>query len=627
MQRLGKATWPTSVALILLFGWIYGRFVGQLGFAFDDYIELQASLAKPLGAVVVDSFTGALTWSGYRPLSYSIRALLAHLFGLEAVIGYHLFGLGLHLLNTLLVQIIATRLLRSYGWGGMAALLFLLLPAHNEAVLYISANANLIALCLGLLTLLLFAQARRYRALPWLVLTWFTYALAVLAYEVMLPLPLLLWLYDRLEKNVEQVESQQGASRLPPTTTGKTAQRFTAILLYGGLVITALLLIALRLWAMGGRLTPARADYAITTDWRRILQGYQVFWGQLFLLQTSPWPHLPLYVNVREWMSPLNPRALASMALTTLVSLLLLTNLRATSLSRRLRTLMGWWLWALVWLVIFSFPFVLLAGRFPENRYVYIPSVGFALLVVCTGAALHKGLQQRPRLATTILLLPLLLVSYYSFVTTSDVAEWERAAAHMRAFNNGVQQAVPTVSDQVRLWQVGVPGDVGSAYLFTTVASFRAAMQLYYNNPTLAVDMGDLRLSASLTQAPATAAQTLLVAYDQKAHRVYQVDKSLLCTSTTACQPYAMAQGTVAPAQTLYAQFYDERRPAEPGMALLFTAASESANEMTLASCWAFYNTDATQIDPRRFDNTLITATCQTLSDALRDHGLLAVAE
>ena len=140
--------------IIVLFWWVYGRFAGQLYFVLDDTIETYAALSRSLGQAISDSFTGQINWSGYRPLSYAARAFMSHIFGLDKMIGYYLVSLGLHLVNTLMLLALAHALLRSLAWAFVAAMFFLLLPAHNEAVLYMSANANLIALFFCLISLL-----------------------------------------------------------------------------------------------------------------------------------------------------------------------------------------------------------------------------------------------------------------------------------------------------------------------------------------------------------------------------------------------------------------------------------------------------------------------------------------
>ncbi len=596
--------WQAIAVIILLFGWLYGRFACRLDFVLDDYIETQASLSRPLDVAIMDSFTGKLTWSGYRPVSYSLRAGLAHLFGGEQRCGYHSIGLGLHLLNSLLVFQLASLLLTSLPWAFMAALLFLLLPSHNEAVLYMSANANLLALFFALLSLLAAYQVHLRGRIGWMICAWGTYLLGVLAYEVILPLPILLL---ALQWNVS-----------PPVSTVRPPTH--RLLFYSGLFSIAVATLGLRYWAMAGQLAQPRADYAISLAPAHLWRGYQILWGQLFLLQTSAWTHLPLFVNVREWMSPLNPRALVSMVLAAGATgwLMLIAspqpqvNLPRPLLWQRLA-------WALLWLLLFSAPFAALAGRNPENRYLYIPSLGFALFVA-TGAAIISQTNQHRRVVPLLVSGVLIgLASFYAYVNTSDVAEWERAALHLRAFRNDLAQLLPTSpGPNDRLIQVGVPGDIGTAYLFTTPESFQAAIQLDYGWPASQSDMGDLRLRELLMGARGSAEKRYLVAYARELHQTYAVDQALLCSPELTCLRYDMAHNDAEPAaRVTYVQLFAEEQAALPGLALLFT--TDAANPFQVRSCWAFYDTRAVKVDPSTFDNAALTATCQARAAALQD--------
>jgi len=602
--------WQAIAALVLLFFWLYGRFACRLEFVLDDYIETEASLSRPLSTAVVDSFTGRLTWSGYRPVSYSMRAGLAHLFGTEQFCGYHSVSLGLHLVNTLLVFHLAGWLFTAPLWAFVAALLFLLLPSHNEAVLYMSANANLLALFFALLTLSAWQHMRAGRKLGWMGLAWVAYLVGVLAYEVILPLPLLLLALEWAA---------------PAASTGRSANEQESgqkqphrLLLYSGLFGVALVTLGLRTWAMQGQLAQPRADYAVNFAPTQLWQGYQILWGQLFLLHTSPWAHLPLFVNVREWMSPLNLRALASLFLTVgLTGWLLIVGL-GQEIHITTRMLRRQVVWSFLWLLFLSLPFAALTGRNPENRYTYIPSLGFALGIAALAAILCRASKWRRVAQVLVSGALLVLVGFYAYVDTSDVAEWERAALHLRTFRQDLPALLPpSPATDAWLFQVGVPGDVGTAYLFTTPAAFQAAMNLLYGWPAARADMGDLQLRERLTSAPIVASQTYLVAYAREAHRTYRIDEALLCSPELACLRYDMAGAGDAPVNSaIYVQLFAEKQRQQPGLSLLFAA--DDTGQQQLQSCWAFYDVQAVKVDPGAFDNVALAATCQAQAAALQ---------
>lgn len=594
--------------LALLFLWIYGRFVGRLYFVLDDFIETQVALMRPLPAVIADSFSGKLAWSGYRPLTYSLRGLLAHLFGLEQMGGYYVVSLGLHLINTLLLFALTRRWWRQTGWAFVAAALFLLLPAHNEAVLYMSASANLIALTLCLLSLVMTTAQDDADNTLRDVAAALLYGLAVLAYEVVLPLPALILALDW---------GLHGRA-----ISGRRLRR------YATLAVAVAAVLALRLWATSGGVTPARADYGLSFAPAHLARGYIIFLGQLVLLHSSAWIYLPLFADVRDWMSPFNPRALASATLTAAVSGMSLWPLarRNTSLARHwpTRTSLFWLGWGVLWLLMLSLAFAALSGRNPENRYTYIPSAGYAVALTAFFAWLHARAQSwRPAAANLMLVPVVVILMIYSYVDTSDVAEWERSGQHMRSLVAGLVAPDNAPPTQAEVLLVGMPGNVGGAYTFTTQESFHAAMQLFFagQNPHTALD--DIAVRAALHKPAAP--QTMLYLFDRERNTVHRASAALLCDWELHCSPArvgsVLSQGAQQDAVT-YVQLYDPAQSDRGGLGLFFTG---SAAEPTpaLRSCWAFYNLEQTQIDPRQFNAETLANECRTAALRIFDAELL----
>ncbi|MCE7983941.1 MAG: hypothetical protein DYG89_22430 [Caldilinea sp. CFX5] len=524
--------WPLLI-LFLLFLWFYGRFAPQLYFVMDDYIETRYNLSKPLWTVIVDSFSGELNWSGYRPLTYALRAVFSHWLRLDYVIGYYLFGFALHFVNAWLVFHIAKRLLAHTAWAFLAALLFLLLPSHNEALFYMSANANLLGLTFALTTVALalaMQQSERRWRYGWLA--GFSYVLAVLAYEVLLPLPLLLWLLEwRL--------------------TGKAAGR-KQVSFYGALALVAAALLVVRYLAMGERLTHARSDYAVSLDWFHIARGYVILWGQLFLLHSSPWENYPLFQYLRAWLSPFAGRALLAIALMVGCGIGWLWWLRRQR-DQQPQSPLYWFEWSVAWLYLLSLPFAMLSGRNPENRYVYIPSVGFAIGLAALLSIGDQATQRRPLLRSGILALPLLLLVFYGYTTASDSVEWTQASRHTESFVTQAQTLLPTLPAGSQLFQTGVPEHVGAAYVFANDGAFQNAMQWLYGDDKLAVTVGGLRLRDYLRTADMDLTKSYLLAYDPATFTTRLPEWVEDCTTEIDCLYYPLAPFTLPanPATTI----------------------------------------------------------------------------
>lgn len=604
--------------LILLFAWIYGRFAPALHFVLDDPIETEVALARPWLAAVTGSFTGEINWSGYRPLTYVLRATLAHLFGTRQMAGYYFVSLGLHLFNTLLTWRVVRRVARNEAWAFLAAAIVLLLPAHNEAVLYMSASANLLALCFCLLTLEFALTARRSTRLWPQIAAALCLALAALAYEVTLPLIVLVaaadWAIDR---------AAVGAGGAPTLR-----RRLPMYALMGAAI---LLVLGLRLWAGNGTVTPDRADYALSLNPLHAARGYLLLLGQMLLLHTSPWPHVPLFANVREWMAPTNPRALASMALALVLgTATLLVGLRAARRADASHNEWSprppvWLIWGILWILLMALSFAMLAGRNPENRYTYIPSFGMAVAVAALGAWLLPRERVRPVIQGVIVAASVALLTFYAYVDTSDVAEWERASSHARSFlaaASAVLPAPPLPAEGITLAQVGVPGDVGTAYVFNTQEGFAAAMRLHYGVAALNTLAGDLPLRTHLLNNPEAAEQTILMGYDANAKTVRAVDNALICSAPEQCTRFALLPTATDGPTWTYALVGDRGEPQAAAIALLM-----DPRQAQPSACWLVFDLAQTQINPRTYDNAAVASRCISTMAALHNAGALDALE
>lgn len=589
-------------SLALLFLWIYLRFAGKLYFILDDYIESELALSSPLAAAIRDSFTGAINWSGYRPVSYALRALLVHTFGIERLTGYYFLILMLHFANTLLAYHLVWRVARSALLAYIAAAFFLLLPAHNEAVLYFSASANLIALFFALLTLTFSLSATTLGARSvtrwWAILgAALVYWLAILSYEVSLPLILLVFLADWW------LSASSGRM-----TMGEFLRH--RVWLYAALGAALLLAMGMRLVWGGGLFGPPRSDYGTSFAPPHLAYGYTMLLSQMALLHNSPWLHLPDFVYTRDWMAWNNPRALLSVAMAFGLSLVTLwVAWRARPVSTKRRDALFWMAWGALWLLLVTLPFAALDGRNPENRYTYIPSFGAAILVTASFALLLGWVQRRgwQRIGVPVLILVASTgLAFYAWVDTSDVAEWERAATHARAFVNAASEM--PLNDAHTIVQVGVPGDVGSAYVFTTDESFAAAMRLHGAEPDAHIVAGDLNARHALTTGNTP---LLLLLYDRTGRGAQPASAALLCSeppSAESCERFAVStteDDNTAP--WYFVQVYNEVAPESGGLGMIV----ENANGPRLVSCWHYYDAERVTIDPSTFDNSAIAARCQ----------------
>ncbi len=179
------------------------------------------------------------------------------------------------------------------------------------------------------------------------------------------------------------------------------------------------------------------------------------------------------------------------------------------------------------------------------------------------------------------------LLTFYAYVDTSDVAEWERAARHTRSFLAGASAVLPKFSGPLEapsaltFAQVGVPLALGTAYLFSTDEGFAAAMRLHYGAPALATVAGDLPLRTRLASDVNAAGQTILFGYSPERHEVRLVERALICPTADACTDYAMFTPAGDGATWTYALVGDAGAVGEGAVALLI-----DPGVATPADCW-----------------------------------------
>jgi hypothetical protein len=173
-------------------------------FHFDDNPSIveNASIKR----VTSDNVIALLT--GVRPVVYLSLMLNYQLGGLN-VVGWHVFNIAVHILNSFFVYLLMVWTLnlprletkyrgRARRMALFGALLFALHPIQTEAVTYIITRTELLATFFYLATFLLFIKGARTKSSFYYVGAFFTAALSMGSKEWAVTLPALLMLYDYL---------------------------------------------------------------------------------------------------------------------------------------------------------------------------------------------------------------------------------------------------------------------------------------------------------------------------------------------------------------------------------------------------------------------------------------------
>lgn len=199
--------------LVLAVGVTYANAV-NVDFTYDDYAFVYNNEAirsfGPLSKFLLspNAFAQPANDHVYRPLASFSFAVNYAVNGLEPS-GYHIANLLFHTLNAFLVFLLLRRLGFGDGPSCAGALIFAIHPVHTEAVTWISGRGNVLFLFFFLISYLLYvrigavsgddgseAEKSKSRNVLLVCGSLAAYALSLLAKEMALPLPVLLFGHD-----------------------------------------------------------------------------------------------------------------------------------------------------------------------------------------------------------------------------------------------------------------------------------------------------------------------------------------------------------------------------------------------------------------------------------------------
>lgn len=291
----------------------------------------------------------------YRPLPNLLWQFDYSLWGLNAL-GYHLTNLVLHLANVYLVGLLTLKLTANRTAALLSSLLFGLLPVHVEAVAWLSGRPDLLTTFFGLLTLLFWltflgAFAKKYY--------WFSllaFGLAIFSKEAAagLPFVLLAWAFF-LHK---------------PAKFHQWLNLILTLIPYALLIVIYL---AVRISILGG-LGGYGENGAGGGSWLNILWNVT---GGLWL---------PLFF-------PLNLQILGGLIAATLALILIGLYIGLFWQRRKFSKIVGS-LFALLLMyggMLAALPIAPVSTNLAQSRLLYLPSVGFCMLLAILLTALKAN--------------------------------------------------------------------------------------------------------------------------------------------------------------------------------------------------------------------------------------------
>jgi len=334
----------------------------------------------------------------YRPLFLLWLRINDAVFGNQAW-GWHLTTILSHVLMTFLVYLLAWRLGIGSDGALLAALVFGLHPAHIEAVAWISGVTEPLLGILLIAAFLSYVQWRAEGAPKWKVISLALFALAMLEKETALILPALLFAYEWIWGT--ERESPPRARRILAWCGGALGKIWPYFLLIA-------LYVPARIHALQGfnhPVTPLSATQLVFT-WPALV----AFWIRHLI-----WPAgLSTFYDLPAVVYP----TLKNFTLPAIFDICVGLALFACVRKSRPAAFFA------VWLVLPLIPLldlrVFVANDFAHDRYLYLPSVGLAVLVAML---LQRVCWRGPRwlgIPAPLLVASLCLASALSYGTVSE---------------------------------------------------------------------------------------------------------------------------------------------------------------------------------------------------------------
>ncbi|MCB0807241.1 MAG: tetratricopeptide repeat protein [Bacteroidales bacterium] len=167
----------------------------------DDYYITGNNLIQSFDLTSVKTWFSRPFMGLYQPMILVSLALDYSINGNDPVI-FHTTNLMLHLLNTLLVFVFLSGLLKNDRVSIMATLLFGLHPIHVEAVAWATERKELLYGFFYLLALVSYLQFLKQQKTRWLLTTFILFIFSLLSKASAVTLPLVLVLLDYLHERI-----------------------------------------------------------------------------------------------------------------------------------------------------------------------------------------------------------------------------------------------------------------------------------------------------------------------------------------------------------------------------------------------------------------------------------------
>lgn len=354
--------------------------------------------------------------SNWHPLTWYSHMLDIELFGLDSG-AHHLVNLFFHILNSILLLFVLSRLTRVFWQSAFVAALFALHPLHVESVAWIAERKDLLSMLFFLLTLWSYVryveQPTKLRFAP--VAVFFILGLMSKPMLVTLPFVLLLLDYWPLKRFKGEIPSMVGTWERPAPNAWRSHTQLIWALVWEKFWLFALALASSNITYQAQQHGGTVSDVDTTPIFLRIANAITAYTGYL---RKTFWPgdlaaFYPYPDTVDLW------GVVGSAGVLIVVTLLVLM------VGRRWRYLPVGWFWYLGTLVP-VIGLVQVGAQSMADRYTYIPLVGIFVMIAWGCSDLFASLRRGKQILTVA---AGVVIMFCSVLTWRQAGYWKDGVA------------------------------------------------------------------------------------------------------------------------------------------------------------------------------------------------------
>jgi len=377
MSRIKKHTRPELIVCLFLVVMIlaaYWQLPTHNFLDFDDYgyitrnTHVHEGLTRESIAWAF-SFTDVAYW---HPLTWLSHMLDYQLFGLKSGM-HHLMNLLLHMASSLLLFFVLKRMTGSLWQSAFVAAMFALHPLNVESVAWASERKSVLSTLFWMLTMLTYASYAESPCFSRYLLTFFVFALGLMAKPMLVTLPFVLLLLDywplcRIKSNNSGIDRNLKTHK----SINDGFQWSIALrLVLEKIPFLALSAVTVYLWSISVK----RLDIVVSTAYAPMkLRIYNALVSYVSYIKKMIWPHnLAVFYPYPEAL-PVWQIAGAGLLLLCISAIVLF------AVKRKPYLVVGW-----LWYVGTLVPTMgfLQAGLWPAmaDRFTYLPLIGLFIII------------------------------------------------------------------------------------------------------------------------------------------------------------------------------------------------------------------------------------------------------